>query len=258
MSKILLLNSKEVKGARNHPTLKSKKLIASGMFSGVYEGNSPETVLKLTICPASYAMLTDSRFADNPHATKLINDYGQVGEFMTGTNIIETKLTKPVKRLVPMYLVEIERLHKTANSDAKKVAAHVSRAMRKAIMTTFGDESHRDNQAKALRKLASDSKLIGKIESYAEYFECLIAFVEGNRNAFFDMHQANTMMREDGTVVFSDPIGSNDVYETQGIFAGILSNSDVNWSEVKQDHKARFGHLAGMNKDKETSLSLTL
>lgn len=248
MSKILLLNSKEVKRARSHPTLKGKKLIASGMFSGVYEGNSPETVLKLTICPASYAMLTDPRFVNNPHATKLVNNYGQVGEFMTGTNVIETKLTKPVKRLVPMYLVEIERLHKTANNAAKKVAAHVSQATRKAIMSTREDESHRKNQAKALRELAKSSKLIGNIESYAQYFEHLIAFVEGNKNAFFDMHQANTMMRVDGTVVFSDPIGSNDVYETQGIFAGILTNSDVNWSEVKQDHKARFGHLAGLKK----------
>lgn len=43
------------------------------MFSGVFESGNPNTVLKLTTCPATYYMLNDEAIKiDDIHSPKLI------------------------------------------------------------------------------------------------------------------------------------------------------------------------------------------
>lgn len=236
MSKILLLSSSSVKKVRNsHPALKGKKLLASGMFSGVYEGSTPNTVLKLTICPGTCSMLLDSKLRSSKHQPKIIHDYGCVGAFTTGTNVIETKITKPVKRLVPMYLIEVEKLNKlTPKSETMLFAKRLSKLMQNALAGE--DMGATERQMQILRDTSAEPTI-------SAYFDGLIDFVARNKGrVFFDMHPANMMQRSDGTLVFSDPIGSTEIFDTQGVFAN-LSNGDIEWSEVIQDHKKKFGHL---------------
>lgn len=245
--KILLLGSKEVREVRkSHPALKNKKPIAAGMFSGVFEGNSPNTVLKLTICPSSYALLTDQRLLGTLHTPQLIKDHGVVGQFKTGTNIKETKLTKAIIKDVPMYLVEIERLQKVPIGTTKQVITHISKAIKRAMLATLESESHTVNQSNALLELCQSSKHIGGIQSYKDYAESLVSFMESHPDAFYDTHVANFMQREDGTLVFSDPVGSIDIYKTQGVFSK-LSDSDVDWTKVQQEHRKKFSHLKNLN-----------
>lgn len=242
MLKIFLLSSAEVREVKkNHPILKGKKLIASGMFSGVFEGNSPNTVLKLTICPATHSMLTE---IDDVHSPKLIKDYGVVGEFMTGTNVTETKLTKPVRKLVPMYLVEVEKLHKIKPGPNRKAALSISKEMMSCLSeSAMCGESSTDIQAQALLRLHTYNDHF-TAPSFQNYFQKLVGFVRGNGNAFFDIHAANLMQREDGTIVFADPVGTNDIYETnQATFRPVMSVGEVNWTEVKKRHREQYGHM---------------
>lgn len=250
MSKILLLNSKEVAKVRKEiPELHDKKLLASGMFSGVYEGSTPSTVYKLTICPQSYHLLLDSAVGQSIHAPKLKRDFGMVGEFLTGTNVVETKLTKPIKKLVPMYLVEVERLEKLSR-DNKKIAKRIHEKIKETIYNvTCADDDEESRLfphiAKALISVGHELRFAGFGEHYAAYFEALTDYMQRTgHESFFDMHVQNFMQRADGTLVFSDPIGTKDVFKTKGTFSRLRDHtSDIDWSAVREDHKQRFGHL---------------
>lgn len=245
MSKILLLNSKEVSSVRKYYTeLHGKKLLASGVFSGVYEGSTENSVYKLTICPESYNLLLSGTVGTSKHAPKVLRDFGMVGEFLTGTNIVETKLTKPVKKLVPMYLVEVERLHKLDPKN-KKIAKRIHEKLKETLYLAEEDEELFPLLSKALINVGHELRFAGYGEGFVSYFEALIKHMELlGRDAFFDMHSQNFMQRADGTLVFSDPIGTKDVFKTRGVFNQLRNHSsDIDWSAVREDHKQRFGHL---------------
>ncbi len=75
-------------------------------------------------------------------------------------------------------------------------------------------------------------------------------------DAFYDIHAANLMQRADGTIVFSDPVGSIDIYTSgYGDFKPIVSLSDVKWTDVKDRHRKEFQALINKIKPNQQALN---
>lgn len=255
--KILLMNDPSVIAIRkNHDALKGRKLIASGMFSGIFESGNPNTVLKLTACPASYLLLTDNALKiEDVHSPKLIQNYGQVGEYLVGKNVKETHLTKPNRKLVPLYLFEVEKLEKIAKGENRSLALNLTYELRRKLALLEYGSSVRGATAKILIELSKELPQLQNTPSIANYFEKLNQFVGNYGDAFYDIHAANLMQRSDGTVVFSDPVGSIDIYTSgHGNFKPVVSLSDVKWTDVKNRHRKEFQALINKIKSNEQAL----
>lgn len=249
--KILLMNDPSVMAIRkSHKALQGRKLIGSGMFSGIFESGDPNTVLKLTTCAATYQMLTDSTLGiDDIHSPKIIKNYGHVGDYMIGKNIKETKITKPVRKLVPLYLFEVERLEKISKGNNRSIALNLTFELRNRLAEMKHDESVRGATAKILMEMGQDLPNLKQITTLPAYFEKLNNFVANYKNAFYDIHAANLMQRSDGTIVFSDPVGTIDTYTAvSGSFKPVASLSDIKWTDVKERHRKEFGSLLGKSK----------
>ncbi|WP_354734515.1 hypothetical protein [Acinetobacter nosocomialis] len=255
--KILLMNDPSVIAIRkNHEALKGRKLIASGMFSGIFESGNPNTVLKLTACPASYFLLTDETLKiEDIHSPKLIKNYGQVGEYLVGKNVKETHLTKPNRKLVPLYLFEVEKLEKIGKGENRSLALNLTYELRRRLANLEHGHSVRGATAKILTELAKELPQLQNLPTVATYIKKLNQFVANYGDAFYDIHAANLMQRPDGTVVFSDPVGSIDIYTSgHGNFKPIVSLSDVKWTDVKDRHRQEFQALINKIKSNEQAL----
>lgn len=256
--KILLMNDSSVTTVRKtHEALKGRKLIASGMFSGVFESGNPNTVLKLTACPATYYMLNDEAIKiDDIHSPKLIKNYGQVGEYLVGKNVKETNLTKPNKKLVPLFLFEVERLEKISKGPNRSLALNLTYELRRRLAGLEHGISVRGATAKILIEMANQLPQLKDVPTLLPYFEKLNNFVGSYGDAFYDIHAANLMQRSDGTIVFSDPVGSIEIYTSgHGEFKPIVSLSDVKWTDVKDRHRKEFQALINKIKPNQQALN---
>ncbi|MFC2996391.1 hypothetical protein ACFODO_14190 [Acinetobacter sichuanensis] len=225
MAKIFVLSDKAVLNIRKkHPALKGKKLIASGQFSGVFESDNPNTVLKLSIDDMSYKFLLGESATQSDSLVKVVKDYGIVGEFVTSKNISPSLVSNPISTTVPIFLYEVERLQKLdTKGENRRVVNRLCKRFRELNAYSFID-----NQAErfvmCLVDLSSDDLVSDKPEM-ADAFVLLAEFINQNPDSFADLHTGNFMQREDGTVVISDPIGSTVIFNNHNTFSPILENA---------------------------------
>ena len=230
--KIFTLNDPIVKDIRrNHPLLQDRKLIGSGQFSGVFEGTTPDTVLKLSIDEASYLFHTDDLLmpSNRQHFTKVTFDCGCVGTFTTSKNITRTALSNPIELQVPIYLYEVEKLHKIKQgTDNGKIAKRLTRDWREqdSLSTCKDIRTRAQDIAFKLRDMAFyqhvNTSVMDAIDEIAD-------FMANYDRAFVDIHGANMMQRADGTFVFSDPVGDLRIYNSHYTFRPVstLSSEDI-------------------------------
>lgn len=229
--KIFTLTDPLVKEIRkNHPALAGRKLIGSGQYSGVFESDNENTVLKLSIDEASYLFHTDALYRpDSHHFANVIHNFGRVGTFTTSKNVTRTKLTNPIELQVPIYLYEIERLHKIPQGTSN---ATLSRRIAKDWR-----EGDKQSQVPDYRSRAKDIAHHLRDNAFYQHdnptiidaLDELAQFMQDYDRAFVDLHGANMMQRADGTFVFSDPIGDDRIYNAHYTFRPVttLTAADV-------------------------------
>lgn len=238
--KIFTLNDTVVKDIRQtHPALKGRKLIASGQFSGVFEGDTDGTVLKLSIDEASYLFHTDGFLRPSSHHFATIaHDFGCVGTFTTSKNVTRTALTNPVELKVPIYLYEVEKLQKIKQCTANaKISRRISKDWR--VQDHLSPVKDLRNRAKDIVRHLRDSAFYQhENPTIIDALDEIADFMMGYDQAFVDLHGANMMQRADGTFVFSDPIGDNRIYSAHYTFkaSSHLTSSDIR--QIQREIKA--------------------
>lgn len=237
--KIFTLNDPIVKDLRkSHPMLQGRKLIGSGQFSGVFEGVTKGTVLKLSIDEASYLFHTDGFLKPSSHHFAQVTDnFGRVGTFTTSKNITRTALSNPVELQVPIYLYEVEMLQKIPQSTANhRLAKRLTRDWREqdGLSTCVDLRSRAKDIAHHLRDNAyyqhDNRSVMDAIDEIADF---MMGYNEGG--AFVDIHGANMMQREDGTFVFSDPVGDLRIYNSHYTFRPVASLSSKDISRIRNE-----------------------
>lgn len=164
------------------------------MFSAVFEGARPDTVLKLTADSVGYWMLNCSAAHVNSTCfPTLINNHGCVTDIRIG------------KEEFPVYLYEIERLQpvKRGTSPYKLMRTvmdcadrHAYNLYRKATTgSVLAAMSASHDMTKALRSAADE------LHKFASYYE----------HAELDLHNANFMCRPNGDLVMSDPLADGQI-----------------------------------------------
>lgn len=224
MRKIFTLRDKVVQNLRStHPLLKGKPLLGSGTFSGVFEGSSEDTVLKLTIDEASYIFHTDELLRrTGQHFTKVLDNYGKVGTFTTSKNIKRTKITQPIELDVPVYLYEVERLEKIpTTSEYSTLARKLSRDWRREACQS-GDLEENVRALHVVQHLRDNSYFQFEHPTIMDALEEVGTFIRDYGEAFPDIHSGNMMQRKDGSFVLSDPIGDTRIYNAHYSFAPLL------------------------------------
>lgn len=220
--KIFTLNDPIVKEIRRtHPELQGRKLIGSGQFSGVFEGSTEDTVLKLSIDEASYLFHTDSLLKPTSHHfAKFTKDFGNVGMFTTSKNIPRTKLSNPIELEVPIYMYEVEKLDKIEQkTDNATLSRRLTKDWRELDVRSrykcLVDRAR--DVAFHLRDIAFyqhvNKSVMDAIDELADFMKDY-----GKDKAFADIHGANMMQRKDGTFVFSDPVGDLRIYNSHYTF----------------------------------------
>lgn len=238
--KIFTLNDPIVKDLRrSHPMLQGRKLIGSGQFSGVFEGVTKGTVLKLSIDEASYLFHTDNflKPSNDQHFTRVTDNFGRVGTFTTSKNITRTALSNPIELQVPIYLYEVEMLHKIPQGTANhRLAKRLTRDWRtQDSLSTCKDLRNRAKDiAHHLRDNAfyqhDNRSVMDAIDEIADF---MIGYNE--EGAFVDIHGANMMQREDGTFVFSDPVGDLRIYNSHYTFRPVASLTTTAISRIRNE-----------------------
>lgn len=223
MSKLFVLTDKSVREVRrNHPALKGRKLIGKGQFSGVFESDKPDTVLKLSIDRASYIFHTKYLQNLNAHNaqffSRVIADYGIVGHFTTSKNVKRTAISQPLELNAPMYLYEVERLKKlNLGSESHLLARRIHKyysesfSLERTTVELIGAEQ-RFNYV--INKLLEHRDL--NLTKCGKAFSALASlrnFLDSYEDSFADLHGANFMQRENGDFVFSDPVGDKFIYD---------------------------------------------
>jgi hypothetical protein len=193
----LNLTAPAVKAARHMPELKGKNPIGRGVFTAVFEGTRPDTVLKLTVDSRAYGLLCDGVLCcDGPHFPKVTRKFGQVGD----VNIRGEDF--------PLYLYEVERLERLKGGTLASKQAHaLIKLAYSASAQTPGEASDDDYSAQTLDHLVSFADehplLTGTLTAAVDM---LRSWVHSNDEVSMDMHRANFMMTGAGTLVINDPI----------------------------------------------------
>lgn len=210
---MFVLSDANIKSIRNnHPALKGKKLIGTGQYSGVFEGSNPNTVLKLSIDRASYVFHTSYMLDhQSSHITKVIKDYGIVGNFVTSKNVTRTAYSQPDELTVPVFLYEVEKLDKIQMKTPNKLLSHRLTADWRKLNRREEDECEYECSKKAIAELKAKEYMKGQ-ESCIEALELITYFNFIYSDSFSDIHGANLMQRPNGEFVFSDPIGDLHLY----------------------------------------------
>lgn len=234
--KIFVLNDIDVRNVRKtHPALKGRKLLASGQFSGVFESGNPDTVLKLSIDDMGYKMLFGAEALQGDYFVRTIKDYGIVGHFTTSKNLPESSHARPKKTRVPMYLYEIERLHKVPSlGENRRIINKLCKRLRE--LDTFSViESRSERGVMCLADLSGDRTLTAKPELSRAIID-LAEFLYKHKDAFADLHTGNFMQRKDGTLVLSDPVGSAVIYCNHNAFKPVAYNAPIDIDRISKLH----------------------
>ena len=191
-----------IKNILNSDLFSGRKMIGRGAFCMVFEGNAPDTVLKLTIDRIAYEMIGDcvTRVDENnPHFTKVVNRFGNLGPVLlrNGSGV----------RFA--YALECERLHKVSGN-AKSLARRIqSETVTKFKEYLQRDPCHDDHLA-CVRALEDQSRCYSG--DLGEAFDSLVTFLSNFPEGITDFHNDNFMQRSDGTLVFSDPFADIETY----------------------------------------------
>lgn len=237
--KIFTLNDPVVKTVRQtHPILKGRKLIGSGQFSGVFEGDSEDTVFKLSIDEASYLFHTDKLLRpESHHFAKVVRNFGSVGTFTTSKNIQRTKITNPIELQVPIYLYEIERLHKIPqNTHNALLARRITKDWRTQDLRSHCPDL-RTRAKDIVRHLRDNAFYQHDNPTVIDALDELAQFMMDYDRAFVDLHGANMMQRLDGTFVFSDPIGDDRIYNAHYTFKPVTTLSSDDIRKLKSEYE---------------------
>lgn len=214
--KILTLTHPSVRNARNHSAIAGKKLLGSGQFSAVFEGSTPDTVIKLTVDPAGYWLFNDGVVGcKGKHFPKTVESWGAIDDVVIHANL---RAGRP--RTVPIYLYEQERLQKLEQkSQQRKLAKSIIDLSRAACNDPHYMTNHKGN-GKRLRNV-DDARLTLEVlrknealpESVREAIGSLANFCDYEDDLFLDMHFGNFMVRPStGDLVFSDPFGCSSIF----------------------------------------------
>lgn len=199
--KILQLNDMGTKLALKHEALAGLPLIGRGKFSTVYDNG--DTVLHLTVDPVSYSLHCDGVTAvKGPHFSRVVNDYGDIGEQKRGGLVI--------------YLFETEKLAPLrGNINARRTAKAIIKTMwgvdRLESIVGLNGRTH----GVYLRDIVMRAVSVGKFPpSICDALRQMSDFVLNSGSfALFDLHNANFMVRpSDGVLVFNDPMCDGNIY----------------------------------------------
>lgn len=190
----LQLRNPGVQFARgNNAVLRGKKILGRGMFAAVFEGRSPDTVLKMTTCQYSYWMLNCSCCAvRNPMFPRLIENFGEIGEMkLHGISY-------------PIWLYEVERLQKVAPSSPQKRLRRkiIHKVASEALPKSWAVPSEFMGQF-VFDHLACDEELP---EDVRDAMGELADFCSNYPGARADLAGGNFMQRSDGQLVINDPV----------------------------------------------------
>lgn len=179
-----LRDSGVVRIRRAHPQLQGKKPFARGTRAALFEGGTPERVLKLTVDAPSYLYLTDGYAPTGVHVPVVFEDFGQVGETWNDE---------------ALYLVELERLQPRPKGYA------LSRVLRKAY--ELAEERFKTNGYRDPAWLPdADNQPSWLPDSLAEYFTQLNLFASNTCSRIDLSWRSNYMVRPNGELVGSDPL----------------------------------------------------
>lgn len=182
-----------------HLTTKGNR-IGRGTFCVVYNGSTPDTVLKITLDDRAYELATCANYAmRGEHAPVVTKDYGQIGTARIGYESF------------PIYAFEVERLEKVTSSILRKLVRALSNSAQthqiEQMNSDRRDRKKIDDSLKnydLFRKLADDFE-----ESHpkiAELLEQIATFCGDWGDSGMDLHYANFMQRGSGTLVINDPV----------------------------------------------------
>lgn len=205
MQRILHLNDYAVKSALNDDAIRhltsSKRLIGRGMFSLVYEGSSPDRVLKVTSDSANYWMHNCYAYGvEGIHFAKVFENYGDVGEIRIGVNNY------------PIYAFEVERLEKIKSLETKRTAKFICNTSFETFHSYLNKNAaklrDRDIATASSNAFEVTARLIReKSKTLSEDIRKLADFCANYDNVSPDNNIANFMIRpETGDLVINDPI----------------------------------------------------
>lgn len=195
MLNILRLDDKGTKEALTHPALAGKRKLARGKFSAVYDNG--DTVLKVTTDSSCYELMKFYAQGNKRFPTT-IRDFGVIG----------------VQKLhdLNIYMVEVERLNKisTASIELRRLVRKICNQSAD-IMATKAPifERHQAKIAMArivpetLYQMSEDSDFTSDMR---EALEFIAQFSMDYDGIGLDFHSGNFMVRNNGELVFSDPV----------------------------------------------------
>lgn len=189
------LNDGQMRDLRQLPELKGKKLIGRGMFSAVFEGSTPDTVLKMTVDSVGFWLLNCcAAGVSGEHFPEVVKNHHDVGVVKVG------------KVEFPVYLFEMERLVKLkVDSAAKKLARKISTSQLKISRASWSSDV-----TGQLKELANVAKLP---ETLRQAIRDVENFASNYPKAQLDMHMGNFMQRENGDLVITDPMFDTEVFD---------------------------------------------
>ncbi|MCL2345182.1 MAG: hypothetical protein FWC58_04955 [Desulfobulbus sp.] len=174
----------------DHPLLHGRREIGRGESSIVVEADAvdgQERVYKILSSPTDHAYYTASDRPMGRHFPVVFADHGTVGRSSRG---------------FPFHIVEVERLYPLGSGEAARVAAQISASYYDACM--MWRNLAQDMGRIALHHLAVTP--MGWSDAVQESLRALEVFTE-EYGALPDLIKTdNLMMRQDGTLVFSDPV----------------------------------------------------
>lgn len=195
MLNILRLDDKGTKKALTHPALTGKKRIARGKFSAVYDNG--ETVLKVTTDSTGYELM--KFYANNnKRFPETITDYGMIG----------------VQKLYDLniYMVEVERLYQinTAPLSSRRLVKRLCKQASNIMATKTPIFEKHENKITMARIVPETLYQMSDDKDFTpdmrEALESIASFSMDYDGVGLDFHSANFMVRENGELVFSDPV----------------------------------------------------
>lgn len=172
-----------------HPLLDGKPEIGRGEYSIVIDKGDGERVYKIVTSPADYFLHTADDRPRGPHFPIVYADHGVIGRAQSG---------------YPFHLLEVEKLYPLVEgSNALATATQLVEVYWSACLQwrQLGMSMGRI----ALHHMASDPFSL-QTDTLQDTLKALSDFVEEYQILPDLLKADNLMMREDGTLVFSDPV----------------------------------------------------
>lgn len=159
---------------KQHPLLKGTNIIGRGAFCCVFEGKKKTRVYKLTTDSTHAAYLTDADAPQGLYKPKVFANHHVVGETSTGLDL---------------FLLEVERLRPIRKGSANWDLAEA--------LIQYDRDHGRLPQSKRSARWATDELLcfMRQLNQFTRIFGCRL-----------DLSKANFMERNNGHLVFSDPV----------------------------------------------------